>query len=118
MKTYTIEVCAFGTFWEADVNCPPGWYGSGCYDVEYELHQEADFLVVADSLENALKLIDEKFRKFQGDEYSYTVTQVCYNPDSIEVREADDDDSDEEIIDYYYFTPEEGLDGYENYKEI
>ena len=107
MKEFTINACSGGSCWEYDVNCPPGWYGSGCYDVEHFLYQEATFYVNAKTLEKALQLIDEKFKSYQGCGYSYTVHAVFYNPDSVKEKEAEDGVDTEEVYEWEYETPVE-----------
>ena len=117
MKIYKIYACAFGTYLEADVDCPLDWRGSGCYDVEHELYQEATFEVAALSLENALKMVCDKFNKYQG-EWSYSVYSVFYNPNAVEENDGPDGET-EEIVDWYYETPVVDTDFPEEYsKEI
>lgn len=106
MKIYKINAAAFGSYWEQDVNCPPGWRGSGCYDVEIECAQEATFEVVAKSLVNALKLVEDFFEKDQGD-YSYNVQAVYYDTETVETRDDDWDGKTEEVIDWDFKKPED-----------
>ena len=106
MKIYKIYACAFGSVWEYDVNCPPGWFGSGVYDVEYECYQEASFDVAANTLERAPELVAEKFCGYQGSEWSYDVHSVYYDPNAVEEKEDPDDGETEEVFDWEYENPE------------
>ena len=101
---YKIETCALGHYWEKDVNCPPSWRGSGCYDEEVECSQEATFDVAADTLEEALKLIGEVFEKYNKG-YSYTLDSLLYDADTVEEKD-DDEDGHAEVFDYNYSKPE------------
>lgn len=103
---YKIETCAFGTFWEQDVDCPPYWRGSGCYDEEYECIQEATFEVAADTLDEALKLIGDVFEKYNT-RYDYTLYSIYYDPDAVTEKE-DEDDGNAEVFDYNYSEPVNG----------
>ena len=103
---YHIETCGVGHFWEEDVDCPLFWRGSGCYDVEYECYQEVDFSVVADTLEEALKLIGEVFEKYNKG-YSYTLDGILYDPDTVEEK-PDEEDGRSEVFDYNYSEPVNG----------
>lgn len=119
MKIYKIYACAYGTFWEYDVNCPPGWYGSGCYDVEVECIQEASFDIAANGLEKAVELTGKMFEEYQGSDWSYDVHAVYYDPDAVEVKDDPDDGETEEVFDFEYQIPENGSDVPEEYsKEI
>ena len=86
MKTFEIEAVVCGHWWEFNVNCPPAWRNSGCYDVEREFWQTVKFVVSAESLERALKLISSHIEDNDG---------VLYDPDT--VKERDNDEADEEV---------------------
>lgn len=103
---YKIETCAFGTFWVKDVDCPPYWRGSGCYDEEYECIQEATFDVAADTLDEALKLIGGVFEKYNT-KFDYTLYSIYYDPDTVTEKE-DEDDGNAEVFDYNYSEPVNG----------
>ena len=103
---YNIETCAFGHFWVKDVNCPPYWRGSGCYDEEYGCYQEATFDVTADTLDEALKLIGNVFEKYNT-RYDYTLDGLFYDTDTVEVKD-DEEDGHAEVFDYYYSEPVNG----------
>ena len=103
---YKIETCAFGTFWVKDVDCPPYWRGSGCYDEEYECVQEATFEVAADTLDEALKLIGGVFEKYNR-RYDYTLDSLFYDADTVEEKD-DEEDGYSEVFDYYYSEPDTG----------
>ena len=111
MKIFSIETCAFGTFWVQDVDCPPYWRGSGCYDEEYDCIQEATFEVAAETLGNALKLIDGVFEKYNT-KFDYTLYSIHYDPDTVTEKE-DEDDGNAEVFDYNYSEPECG-----EYKQV
>ena len=119
MKIFKIYACAYGTYWEFDVDCPYGWHGSGCYDVEYECYQEASFDVAANSLEKALELIEKKFEEYQGGTYSYTVHSVYYDPESVDEQDDEEGAETEEVFDWHYEDPVNGSELPEEYsKEI
>ena len=103
---YKIETCAFGTFWVQDVDCPPYWRGSGCYDEEFECYQEATFEVAADTLDEALKLIGCVFEKYNP-KYDYTLYSIYYDPDTVTEKD-DEEDGHAEVFDYNYSEPVEG----------
>ena len=96
MNIYTIEVCACGTIWERDVNCPPRWRGSGCYDEEYEVHREFRFSVSATSLERALELLSRWWGDHAPDWCSLDC--VLYNPETIDEEDDPDDGTVEEVF--------------------
>ena len=106
MKIFSIETCAFGTYWAQDVDCPISWRGSGCYDVEYECVQEATFEVAAETLGDALKLISGVFEKYNTN-YDYTLYSIYYDPNTVTEKE-DEDDGKAEVFDYNYSEPECG----------
>lgn len=108
MNLYKIEVCAFGSFIEPDVNCPPGWRGSGCYDVEHECYQEASFDVAANDLDDALQLIAKEYEKLDRD-WDIGPSSFYYDPVTVEAQEGIDDGK-EEITDYVYSEPKIGSD--------
>ncbi len=113
MKNYHIEACAGGSVWEYDVNCPWGWRGSGCYDVEHECYQKGEFAVCAESLEKALELVRdawEKVNHYAIDNHSY-----FYDPDTVEIEEAEDGDV-AEVYEEWFGEPEEAYVP-ERYKE-
>lgn len=105
MKLYTIEVCVVGTVWERDVNCPLSWRGSGVYDVDHEVYREFRQKVSADSLERALKLVSEWWKKNDPDWCS--LGAVYYDPSTVEEKEDPDDGTIEEVYetDYDYDDP-------------
>ena len=90
MKLYTIDVCACGRITYHDVNCPDYWRGSGCYDVEYEVHREFTHKVAAMNLERALKLVSRFWFK------------VLYNPNTIKEEDDPEDGTYEEVYDTDY----------------
>ena len=98
MKIFDIDACAEGTYTLFDVNCPPGWYGSGCYDVEVECYQEIHFTVAAETLDDALQMILDGFEDCHGD-YANSVDKIYYNTNSVQEKD-DEEDGDAEIIDY------------------
>lgn len=95
MKLYTIEVCACGTVWEHDVNCPPSWVGSGVYDVDHEVYREFRFYVSAMSQERALKLVSRWW--FNNEPDWCSLDAVFYDPSTIEEKEDPDDGTVEEV---------------------
>lgn len=103
MKIFGIEACAEGSYWEYDVNCPPGWYGSGCYDVEVECYQEVFFKVAAETLDDALQMILDQFKNCHGD-YANSIDSVFYNTASV-TEEDDEEGGDSEIFDYEISEP-------------
>ena len=107
MKTFTIEACGFGSFWVRDVNCPPGWYGSGCYDVEYECYQEATFIVCAPTLEKALKEIAAKFERYNTN-YGYDLHAIYYDPTTVSVEIDDEECEIADLVDCHYEEPVNG----------
>ena len=116
MKTYTIDVCAFGSVWEQDVDCPLEWRGSGCYDVQHECYQEAKFTVWANSLGNALKMIRDEYEQ-RDREWCINPTKFKYDPAT--VKETDcEDDGEEEIFDSEFDVPKEGTECPERYTAI
>ena len=98
MKIFEIDACAEGSYWLYDVGCPPGWYGSGCYDVEVECYQEIHFRVAAETLDEALQLIFDQFENCHGN-YANSIDSIFYNTETVTVKE-DDGDGESEIIDY------------------
>ena len=103
MKIYDIDACAEGTYWVYDVNCPPGWRGSGCYEVEVECYQEIHFTVAAETLDDALQMVFDAFEDCHGD-YSNSSDRVVYNTDTVTEKE-DEEGGDAEIIDYERYEP-------------
>lgn len=104
MKIYKINALATGYYTVPDVDCPPGWMGSGCYDVDVDCYQEATFSIAANTLEEALDLLDKKFTDFQGHNWSFNVENIYYNPYTV-VDEEDKDGGEPEILDYDYEKP-------------
>ena len=106
MKIFTIEVCACGRIIFHDVNCPPRWRGSGCYDVECEVHREFRHFVAAMSLDRALKLVARHW--FNEDPDWCNLDSVLYNPDTIKEEDDPEDGDYEEVYDtdYEYTEPE------------
>lgn len=113
MKRFEIDACAEGTYTMFDVGCPPGWYGSGCYDVEVECYQEIHFRVAAETLDDALQLILDGFEACHGD-YANSIDSVFYNPDSV-IEEEDDGEGSAEIIDYERKEPVDKADAPKEY---
>ncbi len=97
MKIFTIEVCACGRITFYDVNCPPRWVGSGCYDEEYEVHREFTHKVSAMNLDHALKLVSIYWFKENPDWCDLDC--VLYNPDTIKEEEDPEDGTYEEVYD-------------------
>lgn len=116
LKIYEIQVCAFGTFWERDVDCPSYWRGSGCYDVEYETIREGTMSVSAYSKERALKLVSLWFFR-EVPEWCETIQDVYYDPDTITEKEDEDDGCYEEVFDYDFEEAEVGADVPDAYSE-
>lgn len=118
MKQYTIEAVAYGTLWERDVNCPPGWRGSGCYDVEYTTCCEAWFKICARSLDEAVKEIPKMYIWKDYDSFFYdpdTVTEEKWTEDDDEC-EAWEIDHECEIMEIYE-RKEDAHKGMERYCE-
>lgn len=104
MKLYTIEVCACGTVWERDVNCPPSWVGSGCYDVDHEVYREFRFYVSAMSQERALKLVSKWW--FNNEPDWCSLDAVFYDPSTVEEQDDPECGEYEEVYDYESETAE------------
>lgn len=100
MKIFTIEVCACGRITHYDVDCPDNWRGSGCYDVEYEVHREFTHKVSAMSLDRALKLVSIYWFKDNPDWCDLDC--VLYNPDTIKEEDDPEDGTYEEVYDTDY----------------
>lgn len=95
MKLYEIDVCVLGTVWELDVNCPLSWRGSGVYDVDYAVYREFRQKVSATSLDRALKLVSEWWKK--NDPGWCSLDAVYYDPSTVEEKEDLDDGTVEEV---------------------
>ncbi len=117
MKLFTIEVCAVGTVWERDVDCPMYWRGSGVYDVDHEVYREFRFFVSAESRERALKVISEWWDK--NDPYWCSLDAVFYDPSTIEEKDDPEDGEIEEVYetDYDHCEPVFSDDVPERYSE-
>lgn len=108
MKIFDIDACARGSYTEFDVNCPPGWFGSGCYDVEVECHQEVHFTVAAETVDEAVGMILDQFGNCHGD-YCNSTDDVFYDTESV-VESEDNGEGGPEILEY---EPKEPVDGYD-----
>lgn len=108
MRKYHIEMACFGSYVEQDVNCPPQWRGSGCYDVEVECYQEATFEVVAEGLDAALKMASGQWDKLNT-AWSNSADEFWYDPDTVTSSE-DDGEGPAEIISYEFKPPVDGAD--------
>lgn len=104
MKLYTIEVCACGRITYHDVDCPSYWLGSGCYDVEYEVHREFRHSVAAINLDHALKLVSRYWFKEDPDWCNLDV--VLYSPDTIKEEDDPEGGTYEEVYDTDYDSTE------------
>lgn len=100
MKIYELEVMALGYYTAIDFNDR-----SGCSDVDVDCWQEAVFTVAAESIEEAVKLIEKEYERLNRNYTNYCVT-LCYNPEPLSVEEAEGDKA--EILEYSFFEPREG----------
>jgi len=97
MKRFTIDICAYGSAWERDVNCPPGWRGSGCYDVEYTTRREGWIKIGARNLDEAIKEIPKATVMRDYD-------VIFYDPSTVIEEDIvdDEDETDAWEIDHEY----------------
>ena len=104
MKLYTIDVCACGRITYYDVDCPDYWRGSGCYDVEHEVHREFRHYVSAMNLDHALKLVSRFWFKKNLDWCDLDC--VLYDPDTIKEEDDPEDGTYEEVYETDYDSNE------------
>lgn len=77
INQYIIKVRIDGHYTERDVNCPPGWRGSGCYDRDVKTWKYAEVEVWARNAQEA-----EEF----AEEYDYQAMQEdCLEIDGVRI---------------------------------
>ena len=97
MKSYELEVAAIGTYTIIDLSDR-----SGCSDVDVDCWQEVAFTVVADSIEEAVRMAYREYDKLNR-EYTNTCDTLYYNPNPLSEEEADEGDA--EIMDARFGEP-------------
>lgn len=100
MRTYEIEVCAIGTYWDIDLSDK-----SGCSDREIDCWQEATFTVAAGSIDDAVKMVYKDYDRLNKD-WANSCDRLYYDPALLSVGEIDGDEP--EILDARFSEPKDG----------